>query len=147
MVYKKADNFGISSSKLKFSREYNYCKVCYHKTIIDSTRGSIVAHIIIIIIIIPSLIMFILFSISLFGTALSLDSHFGPISIFILLFGIPFVGIPLFIIFALIYVAFVKNPKKTKESKIELQLFLDETGMIDNIDFEIPAYYKISYKK
>lgn len=135
----------MSEHRSYYSVKYNYCPVCYHQTIISSARGSKN----ILFFLIPFLSIFIIFGVVFVLDILSTfsDSSFGPPPILIILFGIAFTSIPLFVIIVASYNAFVTSPIKAKESEIKLQQFLDEIGMSDKIVYEEPAYYKNSFKK
>lgn len=139
MVYKETNDS-------EYSVEYIYCPVCYHKTIISSTTKESKADLCYMI---PFLSVFVILGARILYDALfSFNDHsFEPQSIIILLVGIVVTSIPIFAIFAVIYSTFVTNPKKAKKSELELKLFLDETGVADNITFEKSAYYRNSYKR
>lgn len=141
-VYRETRSSGTSNSSSYYSIKYEYCPVCYHQSIINSARGTKS----VLFCMVPFISIFVFIGIGLFLSGFS-TGDFGPPPIFLWVFGAFFGGFPLLIIIGLIYTAFVTTPKKVEQSKMDLDRFLAEVGMSDNITYEDPSYYKNSYKK
>lgn len=137
-IYREEIRHGAGKYRSYNILRYEYCPVCYHQSVINSTKGGILN----LIFTIPFAIIFIVVILGIMSS-FSSDTFPG----FNSFFGLIFTIVPILMIVGVVYKGFVSNTQKVEESKAKLDQFLKETGTKSTMDFENPSYYRNSHKK
>lgn len=141
MTYRKKSLYNQDSYSINLNRKKACCPVCFHILNINYEKDQ-TAYYLFFGLPFSCLILFICNLIFLW----MLSKHDGSKPFEYIMTGIFLVGFSIFFIFGLIYEIKVGKTKKIKKVEIDLDKFIEETGMSSSIVFKNP-YYCGKFKK